>query len=352
MDYNTYQENFRQLAIDAGYSENNIQKCLAYAKPLVDRKLPVIYNSSNLGALVGYKRSYIKRASIFTSYFYREFSIKKKNGDFRVINEPLPSLKEIQHWILNNILYNFECSRFAKAYILKKTLLDNLRFHKNKELVLCIDIKDFFGSIKYATVFDIYQSMGYSQRVSTTLTNLCCLNGCLPQGAPTSAYLSNIFMYDFDEIVAKFSIKNNIRYTRYADDITLSGNFEVEKVLNFIKSSLPAGLVLNEDKSRIMRKGSRQLVTGVIVNDKLQVPKLKRKELRQNIYYIEKYGLMNHLAFIKCTKANYLRHLLGLVNYVLFINPNDTEAQQQKKYLKDLIRNQKPSNIYLKKLDE
>lgn len=348
MDYNTYKEKFRNLAFDAGYSEENIQKCLTYAKPLIDNKLPVVYNSANLGALVGYKRSYIKRASIFTPYFYREYAIKKKSGGSRIINEPLPSLKEIQKWILNNILYNITASRYAKAYIPEKTLIENLRFHKNKEVVLCVDIKDFFSSIKHDSVYNIFNSIGYSERVSTTLTNLCCLNGCLPQGAPTSAYLSNIFMYSFDENVAEFSLKNNIRYTRYADDMTFSGNFDPDKVLDFLSNSLLPGLALNTEKTKVMRRNTRQIVTGVVVNDKLQVEKSKRKELRKNIYYIEKYGLISHLSHIKCTKANYLKHLLGLVNYVLFINPNDPEARQQKKFLKDLINYKKPNNVYLK----
>lgn len=340
MDFNTYERLFREKAIDAGYSEANILKCLRYAHILIDRKLPVIYNSSNFAALVGYKRSYIKRAINHPRFFYRHFSIKKKNGKSRNISEPLPSLKEIQTWILNNILYVRKTSRFAKAYVSKRNIVDNVKFHLNQPKVVCIDIKDFFSSIKEEYITVIFIEFGYSRRVSETLSKLCCLDGCLPQGAPTSPYLSNIYMHNFDTYISKYCTENKIRYTRYADDITFSGDFDEKIILSLVNDKLlEIGLLLNGSKTRIMTQNNRQLITGIVVNEKLQVPKEKRKELRQSVYYIKKFGLSNHLKKIGCTKNNYLKHLLGLVNYTLFINPHDKEAIEQKDFLFQLLKN-------------
>lgn len=349
MNYTTYETKFRKKAIDAGYSEDNIQKCLEYAKCLLDKGYPVIYNSSNLSALVGYKRSYIKRAIVFTDYFYREFHIKKKNGKPRTIKEPLPSLKEIQFWILTNILYKFQVSKFAKAYVPERTILDNVRFHKGQEKVICIDLDNFFPSIKEQHVISIFLSFGYSKRVSDALAKLCCNGGSLPQGAPTSPQLSNIYMYNFDTKISKYCIDKKIRYTRYADDMTFSGKIDEEELFEILKRELKEiDLVINENKTKIMTPDMRQVVTGVIVNKKLQVPIEKRKELRQAIYFIEKFGLTNHLTTINCSKGFYLKHLLGLVNYVLYINPDDKEARLQKDFLVSLIKSKPRTIVYRK----
>lgn len=338
MNYEVYEELFKAKANNEGYSQENIFRCLEYAKPLLEKNLPVIYNSSHLASLVGYKRSYLKRAIFFTEFFYRKFYVKKRNGKQREINEPLPSLKEIQYWILENILYNIDVSRFAKAYIPGKTLVENLKFHKNQPLVLCVDVENFFASIKESKVVEIFLTMGYSVRVANTLAKLCCLKGEIPQGAPTSPQLSNIFMVGFDKIISSYCVKKNIRYTRYADDLTFSGDFNTNEILALLKSELDElDLVFNEEKTKLMTKSMRQVVTGVVVNKKIQVPKEKRREIRRNIYYIRKFGLANHLMKIDCKKSNYLKHLLGQVNYVLFINPQDKEALSQKEFLLGLL---------------
>jgi RNA-directed DNA polymerase len=339
MNYNTYEKLFREKAVDSGYSEANILKCLDYAKVLIDRKLPVIYNSSNLAALVGYKRAYIKRAVHHPSYFYREFCIRKKNGKLRKIAEPLPSLKDIQMWILSTILYSVKNNKFSKAYTPKRTIIDNVKFHINQTKVICLDIKDFFTSIKENHVTSIFMNFGYSKRVSIVLSKLCCLNGCLPQGAPTSPQLSNIYMNNFDKEISKYCISKKIRYTRYADDITFSGDFDEKELFAFLKEQISIiEFTINPNKTKIMTKNMRQIVTGIVVNKAPQVPKEKRKEIRQSIYYIRQFGLNNHLERINCAKANYLKHLLGIVNYVLFVNPLDQEMIEYKKYLFLLIK--------------
>jgi RNA-directed DNA polymerase len=349
MNYSTYEKKFRGKAIDAGYTEDKIQLCLNYAKKLIENDYPVIYNSSHLSALVGYKRSYIKRAIYFTDYFYRSFQISKKNGKKREIKEPLPSLKEIQQWILNFILYKVTVSKFAKAYIPNRKITDNVRFHKNQEQVICLDIKNFFPSIKATSIQNIFLNIGYSSRVAKILTNLSCLNGSLPQGAPTSPQLSNIYLYKFDKAISKYCIETKIRYTRYADDLAFSGKIEEEKLMTLVNQQLKElGLSLNDNKTKIMTQNMRQVVTGIVVNEKAQVPKEKRKELRQAIFYIEKYGLDSHLEKINCKKANYVKHLLGLVNYVLFINPNDMEAKKQKAFLLSIEKSTVAINVYKK----
>lgn len=337
MNYNFYKTEFTKKALEQGYSAENIDKCLRYAEPLLQRGLPIIYNTTHFSALVGYNKTYINRATIYSSYFYRRFSIKKRNGGIRRIEEPLPSLKQIQRWILDNILEKVEISPFAKAYRRKGGLKENVRFHTNQESVLNIDIKDFFPSIHLRNVEHIFKNLGYSDLISNLLAKLCTRNTLLPQGAPTSPYLSNIFLKEFDNEISKYCIENKIKYTRYADDLTFSGSFNEGSLLNLVaeKTTL-LGLDLNHTKTRISKKNSRQQVTGIVVNEKAQVPSFTRKKIRQDLYYIKQKGIVDHKKFRGIKKSNYLSHLLGKVNFVLTFSPDDNEFIEYKNILIDL----------------
>lgn len=217
MDWEEYKSDFIKIAKKNNKNEKYCDKWLTYAKKLYDKHLPIIYNQEHLCLLLGYKKIYIYSVSNSPGDFYRHYQIAKKNGGFRQISEPLPSLKEIQRWILDNILINIETSAYAKAYIKKKSIKDNARFHKKQKIVLSLDIKNFFNSISSDKIFDVFWKLGYKDDVAVMLTNLCCLNGSLPQGAPTSPMLSNIVLKDFDDEIASYTLERKIRYTRYAE---------------------------------------------------------------------------------------------------------------------------------------
>jgi len=337
MSFSQYSASFRHKAINAGYSADNIQKCLDYAEPLYNKRLPIIYNTTNLSALVGYNKTYLKKAALYTSYFYRSFEIKKKDGkSLRKITEPLPSLKEIQLWILENILYKLPVSRYAKAYVRKRNIIDNVKYHVGKEKVLNLDIINFFPSIKRTKVEALFRQMGYSSNISNLLSKLCCLEDSLPQGAPTSPYLSNLLMNKIDSVIADFCKSEQIRFTRYADDMTFSGNFDHLKVVEFVKAAIQddLGLKLNTDKTNIMKQNVRQIVTGVIVNEKLQLTKEQRRKIRLEMYYLKKYGLSSHLLKTNNIRANYIKHIRGRIHYALHLNPNDKELLGYIEFLK------------------
>jgi RNA-directed DNA polymerase len=326
-----YENQFRQKARNAGFSEDQIVACLNYAGPLIEKNLPVIYNTANLSALVGYKPGYLKRAAKFTSYFYRSFKIRKSVGGFREIVEPLPSLKEIQSWILENILYEIKTSKYAKAYVRDRTLIDNVRYHKGREAVFTLDIKDFFGSIKLHHIEQVFLEFGYSELVSNLLAKLCTYEEALPQGAPTSPYLSNLYLRSFDEDISSFCNKHDIRYTRYADDLTFSGRIEKLNIAGFIRKRLETeGLSLNDKKEKLMTRNMRQIVTGIVVNEKLQISKSERNFIRNEVHCLTKFGLTDHLQRTNNKKANYIEHLLGKINFALHVNPQDSKMQKYK----------------------
>ena len=340
MDFAQYKDVFTKEATKTGYSEQNIQRCVDYAKLLFSHDVPVIYNSSHLAALVGYKKEYLKKAALHTKYFYRDFEITKRNGKKRPISEPLPSLMEIQHWILKEILYKLPVSPFAKAYKPNVRLVENLKFHKKQPKVFTLDLENFFPSIKIESVEKIFSKLGYSKSLSNLLAELCTRDDTLPQGAPTSPYLSNLIFKDADAVISEYCKQRKIRFTRYADDLSFSGDFDENELLEKVTETIEKmNFKINTGKTKLMTPGSRQTVTGIVVNEKPQVVFHKRNALRQAMYYIKKFGIDEHREFKEINQANYLEHLLGKINFVLQINPKDSEFIDYKSFLIDLKRN-------------
>tara|TARA_B100000408_G_scaffold54485_1_gene41741 strand:+ start:645 stop:1229 length:585 start_codon:yes stop_codon:yes gene_type:complete len=133
------------------------------------------------------------------SAHYRRFNIAKKAGGIREISAPSPALLRVQRKILGRILNKIPPHKAAKAYRSRYSIVRNARLHIGQPVLVKVDLKDFFGSIKSAAVERIFQEAGFKRHESAMLTALCCLNGALPQGAATSGYLSNLAMCAFDK---------------------------------------------------------------------------------------------------------------------------------------------------------
>lgn len=352
LTFEEYECAFLAKAAEKHKDKEYIQTCLDYAQPILAKSCPVIFDTKNLSLLVGYKESYILRAITYTQKYYWTFFIPKKDGTKRVITEPLPNLKEIQNWILHNILYKLSSHKFAKAYIPGKKIRENVKLHTKKKFVITFDIHNFFDSIKRESVEWIFSEIGYSDLVSNLLSKLCTLNGCLPQGAPTSPYLSNLFMRDFDERIRQYCIGKKIMYTRYADDMTFSSSsesFDIKALEKEVSKAVAAkGLSLNPQKTHIMRYDNKQIVTGVVVNQRPRLPKKERKRLRLVMHYVYLNGLAKHIKNENIDKVNYGRYLLGKINYALSLEPGNIEYKNFKIFLmKELFPNYKR---HLKKL--
>ena len=348
MDIELYKKQFREKALNSGFSEEIIIKCLNYSENLLSKNLPIIYNSYHLAGLVGYQHTYLSRAIYSTEFFYRKFKIQKKNGNYREISEPLPSLKEIQYFILREILYKQKVSRYCKSYIPKKKFREYLKYHTNEKQVLTLFIVYFFPSINFENIFNYFAEIGYSKDVAFYLSNLCTYSikakkgekvdytkRFLPQGAPTSPYLSNLVLIKFDDAVANYCRDKQIKYTRYADDMAFSGKqIEKDNLVQFVEQELTKiGLKLNKEKTNFMKQNVRQIISGVIVNKKLQLPKNERNNIRKKMYFISKYGLENHQKNTNEKRDYYLLHLLGKIQYGLTLNPEDKELIKYKEIL-------------------
>ena len=273
---------------------------------------------------------------------YKIYKIKKNNGGYRTIYEPNSLLMKIQKGILNNILNNKSISLYAKAYHKGIPLRDNASAHVNKDLILKLDIKNFFESISFVDIYNSCFSIEYFPKsVGMLLTYLCTYNDHLTQGSPTSSYISNLVMKDFDEELGYYCEMNNISYTRYSDDMTFSGDFNPSEVIVKVRKMLyKLGLELNDSKIHVIHKSSCQSVTGIVVNEKVQVGSRYRNKIRQEIYYIRKYGLESHLdrCGIKDDNLKYLNRLYGRILYVLQINCDDKEFIEYKDFVLKLFK--------------
>ena len=165
---------------------------------------------------------------------------------------------------------------------------------------------------------------------------LCYHKDALPQGAPSSPAITNIILYEFDELIGQWCRERDISYTRYCDDMTFSGDFDPAEVVRFVRlESRKMGFLLNEQKTRIQRPGQQQTVTGIVVNEKLSIPADYRRKLRQELYYCRKFGIQEHLQRIglETPEEMYRMRLLGKINYVLQVHPDDKDMLDARKWL-------------------
>jgi RNA-directed DNA polymerase len=158
MNWEEYSAKFTEKALKHNFEQDYVKRCLEYASNLCSEGFPIIYDINHLSLLVGYKAEYVIAAAYGKKAFYREFKIRKKSGGERTISEPLPSLKEIQRWILDNILYVHQPSRYAKGFVPKLSIKDNARFHRAQPKVLSLDLKDFFPTVKRYRVYGVFRS--------------------------------------------------------------------------------------------------------------------------------------------------------------------------------------------------
>lgn len=271
---------------------------------------------------------------------YHTVYLPKSDGSKRKLSVPDLILKKVQRSIADNILAQYPISRYAKAYKVGSSVQKNARPHIGKKKILKLDIEGFFDHILYSRVKDtVFYEEKYSESIRILLTMLCYYNDSLPQGAPTSPAITNIIMYDFDETVGTFCNEKNIAYTRYCDDMTFSGCFDEREIISFVKGELrKLGLFLKNRKTAVISASKRQVVTGIVVNEKMNVTKDYKKTIRQEIYYIKKFGLDEHLKRLGISdKQQYVLSLKGRIAFVLQTIPNNCEFIEYKNFL-DSIR--------------
>lgn len=302
----------------------------SYVTPLVKLNVPVIFDFEHLSKLLGRTLDFTAKATASPAHFYRTFSIPKKSGGTRTINAPHVSLKECQRWISDEILSRVPLHKAALGYVESHSILDHATHHsKLGSALLITDLERFFPSISKRRVVGLFKSFGYNNEVAVTLANLCCLDGCLPQGSPASPAISNLICRRLDARVSGIANRFNLHYSRYADDLCLSGRNIPNAVLMLVKQAVAdSDFKVNEDKTRrISTTSTEKVITGLNVNTgKPRLPKSSRRELQHTMHFIDKFGYLSHCSKLKIRDPNYISRLRGRLEFWRFIEPENKEV--------------------------
>lgn len=280
---------------------------------------------------------------------YHTFSIPKRGGGSRDIVAPRSSIKLYQRRLADVLSHFYKPKSCVYGYVGGRNIKQNARVHCGKRIVINIDLKDFFPTIHLGRVRGVFKSkpFGFNDAVATTLAQICCHDGRLPQGAPSSPVVSNLVCRTLDNQLQRFASKYRFAYSRYADDITLSTN----------RSSIPAEVAtmgadgkiilskeletiisrnrfeINREKTRYSLKNNRQEVTGLVVNTKVNVRREYVRQIRAMLHAWRKFGLQQAAReyFERYSTRNmpeypdlaFRKMVIGRINFVRHIKKTD-----------------------------
>ncbi len=278
-------------------------------------------------------------ASNYPTKHYFCFPILKKTGEARMISAPMPDLKTAQRWILRNILEKLEVHDAAHGFRQNRSIVTNAKPHVGADIVVKLDLQNFFQSISYKRVKELFCEFGYSEDAAKILGLICTVvdleeidgithtntgKRCLPQGSPASPAISNLICDRLDSNLTEIAAERGFRFTRYADDLTFSSSknawYKVYNLINKSKSIITnEGFTVNPNKIQILTKSVQQEVTGIVVNRQLNISRSTLKAFRATLYQIEQEGLSDK----KWGKSsNLIAAITGFANYVAMVNPS------------------------------
>lgn len=343
------QDEYIAKAKSDGHSQEFIDITVAYAQNLIAQKLPVIFTTEHLSEMLGIPILELRQIITYRSSYYKFYQIKKrKSKGFRQIVSPFNNLRVIQQFINEEILNKIPIHESATGFTKGKSILNNALPHMNKKAILNMDLLKFFDSIREKRVYGIFKSLGYAKNLSFDLAKLTTvelpeeylktfeekalksyreivpIGSCvLPQGAPTSPTLSNLILRRLDLRLSKLAEKLGVDYSRYADDITFSGEIENLPKIKLLRYIIrDEGLNINWNKVGIYKKGRKQMVTGLTVSNNVHIHRNFKKEVKKHIYACTNFGVESHLKFMKSEETHlYKEWLLGKIYFIKSIEP-------------------------------
>ena len=250
-----------QIALEKGIIEPAVyERVIAYKERLEENQVPVIYNLRHLRKIF---RIYKKEQDFFfgdkKEELYRTFKIPKKSGGYRTIEAPCERLKQIQRWIKDEIIDKLVMSEYATGFRKNLSIVDNAKKHVGKELVIGMDLKDFFPSVTYEEIFLMFRYVGYRKDVAHLLSKLCTnAENVLPQGSPASPSIANHVLLKLDKRLGTLAETIGADYSRYADDITFSGKKSIASIIPLVEKIVAEeNFTINKTKTRLQYKNQR-----------------------------------------------------------------------------------------------
>lgn len=279
---------------------------------------------------------------------YRQVFIPKHSGPPRLIEEPKPRLKAIQRKILVEILDRVPVHSAAHGFVRDRSCVTAAAAHAGEAVVLTVDLKDFFLKTRVSRVHALFRNLGYPEQTARALTGLVTtatplatfqrLPGRdrhawetqktfnaphLPQGAPTSPALANLAAFSLDTRIAGLARRFGVSHTRYADDLAFSGGSVLQARADVFLASLAEiaadeGYALNPMKTHLMTRATRQQVTGIVVNDRVNVDRHTFERLKATLTNCARHGPAGQN---RDSVHDFRAHLAGRVGWVEHVNP-------------------------------
>lgn len=277
--------------------------------PSLSKPIPAIANQNELASFLEISEFELKRFCLRTDKFYSTFEQAKSSGKgVRIISAPSKELKAIQKKIKQNILDCLYTHESATGYSRGCSNVHNASVHVGQKVILNLDIENFFSSISISRVVGLFMSLGYEEGVSFSLARLSCLNHVLPQGAPSSPSIANLVCHRLDRRLSGLAKNRDLKYSRYCDDISISSADRMTPgMVALVKSIInEEGFTINKEKTRLLSRRSRQIVTGLSVNEKVSIPRPKKRILRATFH---RASFQEELSELERQK------LLGMASY-------------------------------------
>ena len=334
---------------DIVFLGRGVSKGLADRKSNIERlaelSLPILATPGDVAQPMGITIPQLRwlafHAETATRTHYVTFTVPKKSGGTRQLAAPHRKLRIAQEWILANILSKVPVHDAAHGFVPGKSTLTNAQPHVGRGVVLNADLENFFPTINFSRVKGAFRWLGYSPAVATILALVCTESPrqtviydgttyfvamgqrSLPQGACTSPALSNLVSRRLDKRLAGLAARLGWNYTRYADDLTLSGSGDAAKQVGYVMARLrhiaqEEGFAVNEKKTRVQRQSTRQSVTGVVVNQRPGVPRPLVRRIRAILHRARREGLKPQN---RQNIAHFESWLSGMIAYISMLNP-------------------------------
>lgn len=294
---------------------------------------------------------------IYGKKIYFSFPIKKRNGSSRIIRAPKPPLKAVQLKLKSELENFYTPKSSTHGFVPERSVKTNAATHVGKKYVLNIDLKDFFETIHFGRVKNLFMKSPFlaPENVATVMAHICCYDGRLAQGAPTSPLISNMICRKLDSQLQALASKKKCHYSRYADDITFSFTCSKKYLPSEILSVSEDGFVfvgkeleqlilangfsINTEKTRLQASNQRQMVTGLVVNESVNLRRSFIRKTSSMLHILKKFGAeaaeSRYLELLgknkaplaarqkKRTKANpgdfFVKVLKGRINYIQMI---------------------------------
>jgi RNA-directed DNA polymerase len=257
------------------------------------------------------------------SQHYRHWHKKKKSGKLRKISAPDYKLKSIQRSLALFLSETCKLPEFVHGGVRGRSPATNAGPHVGHKNLLNIDIQDFFPSTSQQMVMETLERLGAVQEVAKAVCRLATLDGGLPQGAPTSTILSNLVFGPADVRLSGLCRKHGLEYSRFADDIAISGDSDLKPLIGPITAIIrETGYIVAKEKTSLTSTDRPQIITGIQVNDGVGLPTSWKKDLRELILECHSLGPTAVARRDQRTIEKLRQHVYGKINFLRSIDPS------------------------------